>query len=313
MSTDPLQEDKGLAKIHTTCAEMHAIWRPTPCHDLGVDGQVEFLEPGTCTSTGLLLGIQSKSGASYFKREAEKSVLFTPEPKHIRYWKRFKLPVILVLHDPTRELTLYGNVKPQLVSSNTIEINKKDNFCAAARETLIWIAGHEESQLPPAVALDKFKNITLQISPGKVITGIEFLLASTNRHAGYFELRMCRIMALLEIVAEGLGFGVASEHYDYIQRNVYQCHALSISEMGLEEFDHIWYMEKLVPDITVPLTPTGTEMIKYLWEHIDDLLSKGAFGHVPANSRQIAEEIAQNAQAASDRLDRSDLLGKAPR
>lgn len=210
-------------------------------------------------------------------------------------------------------MILYSNVKPQLESSNIIEVKKEDKFCAATREVLMWIAEHNESQLPPAVALDKFKQITLQISPGKEITGIEFLLASTNMHAGYFELRMCRIMALLDILSEGDAFGVASEHYEYIQRNIYQCHALSISDMGLEEFDHMWYVEKMVPDITVPLTPTGLEIIKYLWEHVDDLLSKEAFSHISGNSRQIAEMIEQNAQAASDRLDRSDSLGEAPR
>ncbi len=60
---DPLQEDRGLIQAHAACVAMHAIWRPTPCHDLGVDGQIEFLEEGdSVISTGKIVAAQIKSG-----------------------------------------------------------------------------------------------------------------------------------------------------------------------------------------------------------------------------------------------------------
>ena len=56
------QEHRGYARVHSICAEIHAIWRPLSYNDLGVDGYIEFLEPNTVISTALLAAVQVKSG-----------------------------------------------------------------------------------------------------------------------------------------------------------------------------------------------------------------------------------------------------------
>jgi hypothetical protein len=115
-----MQEHRGIAKVHSICAEMNAIWRATCASDLGIDGQIEFLEPGKAVSTGCLVAVQVKSGPSYFTTTRGNEVTFQPTQKHRRYWTRLALPVVLVLHDPDRNLTIYARVKPQLVNDGPI-------------------------------------------------------------------------------------------------------------------------------------------------------------------------------------------------
>lgn len=59
-----------------------------------------FVETATDAPTGRLLALQVKSGASYIG-EGEGDITFRTDQKHIDYWKRHSLPVIVLLYDPT--------------------------------------------------------------------------------------------------------------------------------------------------------------------------------------------------------------------
>lgn len=313
MSANLLQEDKGLIKIHSVCVQMDAIWRPTPCHDLGIDGQIEFLEPDTACSTGYIIAIQSKSGPSYFENEDSDTVKYYPKDKHRKYWRRLALPVILVLHDPERDLTIYSRVKNQLAHSGPIVLRKTDCFSSSAREDLLGIAKRDIKTMPPAKILDELKALTLCREEGRVISGIEFLLASTNVVSGYFELRMCRVVTLFELIAMPMGVAIGSDDYEFIQRNVMKVHAHNLTAPFLEEFEHVWYELKMVPDVAVPLSPLGMEVVGYLWSNLGTYLNEGAFAHFHGKDpTAIGKMIFENAQRESERMDNSDRLGEVP-
>lgn len=314
MSTSPLQEDNGLAKIHTVCAKMDAIWRPTPCHDLGIDGQIEFLEPNTARSSGYILAVQSKSGPSYFRQEDSDAVSYYPERKHREYWARLSLPVVLVLHDPERHLTIFARVKNQLPAGGPIRVRKSDLFVPSARQELLGIAQQDAKMLPPESILDEFKAVTLCRPDDKTISGIEFLLATTNILSCYFELRMCRVVALFELLAVNTGIGIGSDDYDFIQRNIMKIHSHGLTAPFLQEFEHMWYELGMVPDLAVPLSPLGMDVLGHLWSRLSSYLSVDSFSHLHmAESTGLAEVISREAQQASDRLDCSDRLGEVPR
>jgi len=314
MSVNLLQEDKGLVKIHTVCTQMDAIWRPTPCHDLGIDGQIEFLEPNTACSTGYIIAIQSKSGPSYFSNEDNDIVKYYPDRKHREYWKRLALPVILILHDPERDLTVYSRVKNQLDNSGPIVLSKSDVFSPSVRDDFLGIAKKDMTSMPPAKILDELKILTLFREKGRMISGIEFLLASTNAASGYFELRMCRVVTLLELVASPMGITIGNNDYDFIQRNVMKIHAHNITAPFLEEFEHMWYGLEMVPDVAVPLSPLGMDVVGYLWSNLGTYISEGAFAHLNfEDPTTLAKMISEDAQRESDRLDTSDRLGEVPK
>ena len=76
----------------------------------------------------------------------------------------------------------------------------------------------------------------------------------------------------------------------------------------------MWYELSMVPDIVVPLTTYGQEVLGHLWSHLDRYLAVSAFPNLSGQSTQaVAEAISMAAQRKSDRLDDSDKLGEVPR
>ena len=310
------QEHRGLAKVHSVCAEMEAVWRPTPCADLGIDGQIEFLELGATISTGHIIAVQVKSGSSYFRSEDNLHVKYYPSEKHRRYWKRLNLPVILVLHDPDRDLTIYSRVKPQLRKEGPIVLRKDSYFRPSARLDLLALAREDAGLTQAAQVLEGFKAATLNLTEGRKISGIEFLLACTNLEQGYFELRMCRIIALLEFAAGGRArhIFITRDTYEFIQRCALRCIAAALTEPFEQDFADVWYGLEMVPDIAVPLTPIGLEVVGHLWSNLEEYLSIDTFSDLAClDIRALAKTISDAAQAESDQQDAYDRLGKEPR
>jgi hypothetical protein len=312
--TDPLTEDAGLAKIHSVCAKMSAVWRPTSSHDLGIDGQIEFLKPRSYESTGDILAIQCKSGSSYFRKQDATYVYFYPKARHRRYWKTLKLPVVLVLHNPDADLTLYAAVKPQLDDDQPLKISKVNSFTPDCRDALLSISQDEMPFFDPSKLLLKFAKIKRSRGEDQTITGIDFLLACTNRPKAYFELRMCRVAALLAVLEGSSGVSIVQADYEFILRNVLQISAASLTEDFLDEFNTQWFELELVPDIVVSLTDRGQQLIEHLWNNLNLFLSIQAYENVGIlSAAELAERISTVSQNASDRLDRSDRLGFVPR
>ena len=65
--------------------------------DYGVDAHAELIEDER--PTGRLLGIQLKTGPSYFKESEEDSYVFRVDSQHIDYWFDHCLPVLICLCD----------------------------------------------------------------------------------------------------------------------------------------------------------------------------------------------------------------------
>lgn len=315
--TSIFQEDKGLNKIYSICIDMNAIWRPTPNHDIGIDGQIEFLEPGTNLSTGHIVAVQSKSGPSYFDNQDENYVKYYPKEKHRRYWKRLKLPVALILHNPDNDLTLYTRVKPQLDKNGPLLLDRNNIFTPSVRDSMILEIEKDYENFinkSPIDIIEGFSRIKHMREGQKEITGIDFVLACTNRNQQYFELRMCRIKSLFQLLSENSFIGLGNDDYDYILRNTLQLHAQRIVPDFLEEFDEMWYEFHMVPDISVPLTTIGVNAVEYLWENIDLYLNTENYKHINLkNVPDLARNISDTAQSSSDRLDKSDRLPEEPR
>jgi len=315
--TSILQEDKGLNKIFKACIDMNAIWRPTPSHDIGIDGQIEFLEPKKNISTGHIVAVQSKSGPSYFVNQDDDCVKYYPKDRHKRYWKRLKLPVILILHNPDDDLTIFARVKPQLDKDGPLLIPKNNTFSPSARDSLIIEIEKDYEDFinkSPFEIIEGFSRIKLVRAGHKEITGIDFILACTNRDQHFFELRMCRIVSLFELLSEESSISFASDDYDYILRNTLQLYAQRIVPDFLEEFDEMWYEFRMVPDISTPLTEVGVNFVEYLWENIDEYLNSANYKHLNfQNVVELAKYISDEAQSSSDWLDESDRLPETPR
>ena len=62
----------GIAKLYRVVTDMGYIWRPTPNSDVGLDGEIELVEDRAATAK--IMKVQVKSGASYFRKEDQRSV-----------------------------------------------------------------------------------------------------------------------------------------------------------------------------------------------------------------------------------------------
>lgn len=307
-------EHLGLAAVHGVCASMNAIWRPTSANDLGVDGQIEFLESDLPICSGHLLAVQVKSGKSYFVGSKDGEAAVRPTKRQRAYWSRLPLPVIIVLHNPESGLTVFTDVKRQLGrDAGTIHVPLDSIFNASARAELLEIAERFHGTGDPASILQRLSCARLDVGSDREITGVEFLLACANLDQGYFELRMARLYPLLER-AEGLeGVSWGHREYDWILRCTLLCWGRRLIEPFEEEFDYWWYDQEMVPDIVVALTGLGREVLEYLLEHAAEYLNWAALGgERQEEARGLADEIAADCQANSDRHDRSERLGEFP-
>lgn len=308
------QEHRGLAKVHSVCAEMDSIWRPTQTTDLGIDGQIEFLEPGTAISTGHLVAVQVKSGPSYFGMRKDGEIAFYPTAKHRLYWARLQLPVILILHNPIDELSVYSRVKPQLLTGGPIHVSLDCLFEPSAREKLISTSMDDLNLIPSGQVLQEFLKATYSIGEERGITGIHFLLASVDPTMSYLEIRMCRIIELIELVENSLGISFGTDTYEYLFRCITLVSSHKLTEPFIDEFYNCWYDLKMVPDMALALTPKGVAVLEHLWTNVD--LYVGASGLAAklgySNAAALAHDIAEAAQYASVRLDASDRLGEFP-
>ena len=63
-----MQERRGINAVAVAAARMGQIWSETATADVGIDGQLEFVDENGF-ATGKTVAVQVKSGPSFFKNE----------------------------------------------------------------------------------------------------------------------------------------------------------------------------------------------------------------------------------------------------
>ncbi len=94
------------------------LFREQPISDVGIDGLVEVVEKGE--ATGQLVGVQIKSGESYFRSRSRQGFVYTTDDVDaLQYWRSFAAPVILVLARPRHNKCWW-----QPVSNETVQLTQ---------------------------------------------------------------------------------------------------------------------------------------------------------------------------------------------
>jgi len=95
-----------MAAVHGICARAGQLFRPL-ASDVGIDA---LIEPCNGESpTGQLIGVQVKSGASFFDKSGRYARLPT-DANHLAYWGRCTFPVIGAIHNPATGTTYWLNL-----------------------------------------------------------------------------------------------------------------------------------------------------------------------------------------------------------
>jgi hypothetical protein len=105
----------GVSKLDHYFSLHGWLFREQFLHDYGIDAQVEIVDDGM--PTGNLIAIQIKSGSSYFTEETDTDIIYRTDDKHIQYWSRHALPVIIVLYHPDSDMFIWENVTEDTIVS----------------------------------------------------------------------------------------------------------------------------------------------------------------------------------------------------
>ncbi|MCF2875387.1 MULTISPECIES: DUF4365 domain-containing protein [unclassified Tenacibaculum] len=101
------------------------IFREQPVNDFGIDAFVEITKRdhpliNNIIPTGRLIGLQIKSGESFFSEEKNDHFIYRGNKKHLNYWSNHSIPVILILYDKSNNSAYW-----QEINQNTITLTKK--------------------------------------------------------------------------------------------------------------------------------------------------------------------------------------------
>jgi hypothetical protein len=123
--------------------DMKHIWREITVSDVGIDAEIELVDPATDNATGRLLLVQSKGRTAPFDRETDDSFTFRCSPEDLEYWMTATAPVLLVCSHPAQRLAWFKNLHvwfddPQRRRARTVEFDKKaDSLDVSASQRLL--------------------------------------------------------------------------------------------------------------------------------------------------------------------------------
>ena len=96
ITADTEETDReGIAVCALQVTRLGLVFREQSTSDFGVDAQVEMKREGR--PTGRLVGLQIKTGPSYFDEPYKDGWIFRPKEKHVRYWLNHSLPMYVLL------------------------------------------------------------------------------------------------------------------------------------------------------------------------------------------------------------------------
>ncbi len=100
-------EYEGMAAAESVFRGFGWAFRPQPVQDIGVDAEVEYEEEG------LIIKLQVKTGQSYLQTfdKATRKFTFYLDHVHYGYYTRFRIPILLVVHDNIEKKTYWQAIK----------------------------------------------------------------------------------------------------------------------------------------------------------------------------------------------------------
>jgi len=105
----------GVNAVGLAVSKLGWSFHPNSSPEYGIDGEIEVVEGER--RSGKILKVQIKSGHSWFKESTPLGFIYRGDDPHIRYWLGHAVPVLIMLHDPTTELTYWENIEPSKIYS----------------------------------------------------------------------------------------------------------------------------------------------------------------------------------------------------
>lgn len=137
-------EREGVSAVQSIVyKDLKWIFREQAIGDFGIDAEIDITNQKY--PTGKVIGVQIKSGASYFRNSSKEGVVFRFEEKHKKYWLKHTFPVIVLLYHPDSQECIWEAVDEftvkQISEKNyKIVIPKENEFGVSTKEKLVVLA-----------------------------------------------------------------------------------------------------------------------------------------------------------------------------
>jgi hypothetical protein len=290
------QERRGVNAVAAAAARIEQIWRETDTADVGIDGQLEFVNASGFV-TGQTVAVQVKSGPSFFEHDNDDSYSFYPEAKHRGYWERYPLPVLLVLHNPEQGRSCWVDARQALRTgtgggTSPIRVPKANVLEEATAAQLFETAG-----VPNEAFIENIEHVLqalLSRRSGNASFPVShfdlFVHGLTNIcRSIYFGMDVAMIVAEASLARAASEFGVGVgpvEHeflFDFVKFLVSQNLAFVDYADCLIETDR-----GMQPQFVAPLTSRGRALVLAIGAQEDRLVAAG--GLPSGKGLRVAQE-----------------------
>jgi Domain of unknown function (DUF4365) len=279
-----VQERRGIAAVQRFAASKGQIWRETNTGDVGIDGQLEFVD-AEGFATGRTLAVQVKSGPSFFRNEMTDGWKFYPDEKHRTYWERYPLPVILVLHNPETDSSYWTDVRQALRSPGNagmafIKVNEQDVLEKVELPQLFENAGVQTEVFIPDLE-DVISSLVSRRCPNGSFPVSFFDLFTqglTNIcRALYFgmDLAMTAAEFNLEAAESEFGIGIGSQEHAFLFEYVRFLLAQNLADVDFADCLIDWVDNEMQPHFVAPLTARGRDLVKAIQAKESALVNSG--------------------------------------
>lgn len=291
------QERLGIAAVLRYAADRKQIWRETGTGDVGIDGQLEFVNQNSF-ATGRTVAVQVKAGPSYFEHETDGGWKFYPEAKHRNYWETFALPVLLVLHNTDTGQSYWTDARQTLRTPSKGE--------------LAYIEIPKVNVLENTDPLALFENTGVQKQSfiSDITDVLSQLLANVSREGtfplSYFDLfvhgltNICRCIYFgMDVVCNavesnldargcecGMGMGHAEDEFTF--GFVKFLVAQNLAQVDYSDCLIDWVDRQMHPHFVAPLTSRGRALVALIRKEEERLVTAGALPD--GNGLRVAQE-----------------------
>lgn len=266
----------GIDTLAVNLTRMGLIWRETSRADVGIDGQIEYVD-NQGRATAKIVAAQVKSGESYFADPFEDGWRIYPEKKHLFYWERFPMPVLLILHSPNRNELFWSDARQQLRAGAgriAIIVPNKNILTPSARDRLFINTGvnnipfiEDIQSLLKTMATTKSQNAGFYLSYLELfVNGLTNIVRSL-----YFGMDLAITLAenYLEKVESEFGVGLGSDEYDFLYEYIQFLVAQHLADVDFSDCLIDWLDRRMVPRFMVPLTSRGRQVVEAI-SHLED-------------------------------------------
>jgi hypothetical protein len=277
-----LQERAGILAVATEVNRLGMIWRETVMVDVGIDGQIEFVnEAGE--AGGHLAAVQVKSGPSYFHDHGSEW-RFYPDPKHRFYWERFPIPVLVFLHSPADGTTYWVDARqalrsPGSSSSAYVPVPKGNRLQGATREQLFATVGASSLPFLPLEDVLRKMAATAAGSASFPLTHFDlFANGLTNIARSVYYGMDLAVEVATEVLADTgaeTGLGVGPREHEFLFGYVRFLVEQHLADVNVSDCMTYWYDHEMQPTFVAPLTSRGRALVGLIGELQKGFQSEG--------------------------------------